>query len=304
MVKKPAISPESKGIRISLIGALTFAALGLSFAIWSESQAVLLDGAFNLITAVMVLFAMRITRLLNEPESRRRPVGYVALEPLYILIKGLILLTLTLFVMASNVIIMLRGGNELKLGMIVIYVGIAVAGNFIVWLLIHGKQKDTPSPLLEVEKQNWLVNALISTGIAISFLLVLIFRDGALKPIVPYVDQIVVLVVGLISLPVPLGATRNGLRELLLFGAGEAIQQKTEELIRRNLPPDEIKDWKVYVLKTGRKYWMSLFVSPSAGTIDAGFSDRLKKNLLPAIEAVYAPCSLDILISPKEDYQR
>jgi hypothetical protein len=31
---------------------LTFAALGLSFAIWSESQAALLDGAFNLITAL------------------------------------------------------------------------------------------------------------------------------------------------------------------------------------------------------------------------------------------------------------
>jgi predicted Co/Zn/Cd cation transporter (cation efflux family) len=196
MASTPAISVEQKGVRISLIGALTFAVLGLSFAIWSESQAVLLDGAFNLITA------------------------------------------------------------------------------------------------------------LISTGIAISFGLVLIFRDGALKPIVPYVDQVVVLVVGLISLPVPIGAIRNGLRELLLFGAGESIQQKTEDIIRRNLPPEEIKDWKVYVLKTGRKYWMSLFISPSADTIDAGFSDRLKESLLPAIEAVYAPCNLDILISQTEDYQR
>ena len=303
MVKHNVLSAEQKGIRTSLVGALTFAVLGLSFAIWSESQAVLLDGAFNLITALMVLFAMRITRLLSEPESRRRPVGYVALEPLYILIKGLILLILTLFVMASNVIIILRGGNELKLGMIVIYISVAVVGNFIIWLLIHLNMKSSPSPLLEVEKQNWLVNALISTGIGISFLLVLIFRDGVLKPVVPYVDQIVVLIVGLISLPVPLGAIRNGLRELLLFGAGESIQQKTEEIIREKLPPGEIKEWKVYVLKTGRKYWMSLFVSPSPETIDAGFGDRLKESLLPAIEEVYSPCSLDILISRKEDYQ-
>ena len=304
MDNKSAISPEQKGIRISLIGALTFAVLGLSFAIWSESQAVLLDGAFNLITALMVLFAMRITRLLREPESRRRPVGYVALEPLYILIKGLILLILTLFVMASNVIIILRGGNELKLGMIVVYIGIAVVGNFLIWLLIHRKQRNTPSPLLEVEKQNWLVNAMISTGIGISFGLVLLFRDGVLKPIVPYVDQIVVLVVGLISLPVPLGAIRSGLRELLLYGAGESIQQKTEEIIGGELQRENIGEWKVYVLKTGRKYWMSLFVSPSADTLDAGFSDRLKESLLPAIEAEYAPCSLDIMISRKEDYQR
>jgi len=297
-------SPEQQGIRISLIGALTFAVLGLSFAIWSESQAVLLDGAFNLITALMVMFAMRITRLLGEPESRRRPVGYVALEPLYILIKGLILLILTLFVMASNVIIMLRGGNDLKLCIIVIYIGIAVIGNFIIWLLIHLKNTNTPSPLLEVEKQNWLVNGLISTGIGVSFLLVLFFKDGAMKPIVPYVDQIVVLVVGLISLPVPIGAIRTGLRELLLFGAGESVEQKTEDSIENKLPAGEIKEWKVYVLKTGRKYWLSLFVNPSGETIASGFSDKLHEVLIAALVNEYSPCNLDIIITRREDYQR
>jgi predicted Co/Zn/Cd cation transporter (cation efflux family) len=292
-------NPEQQGIRISLAGALTFAILGLSFAIWSESQAVLLDGAFNLITALMVLFAMRITKLLGEPESERRPVGYVALEPLYILIKGLILLILTLFVMASNVIILLRGGNELKLGIIVIYIGIAVIGNFIVWLIIHLKQKSAASPLLEVEKQNWLMNALISTGIGISFLLVLIFRDGALKPIVPYVDQIVVLVVGLVSLGIPLSAIRNGLRELLLFGPGEPVQQKVEEIIRNYLPAEEIANWKVFVLKTGRKYWLSLFVNPARETIDSGFGDRLHDTFLSALEKEFTSCNLDIIITRK-----
>ena len=282
---------------------MTFAVFGLSFAIWSASQAVLLDGAFNLITALMVLFAMRITRLLGEPESRRRPVGYVALEPLYILIKGLILLILTLFVMASNVIILLRGGNELKLGAIVIYIGIAVRGNAITWLLIHRKQKRANSPLLEVEKQNWLVNALISTGIGISFLLVMIFREGALKPLVPYVDQIVVLVVGLISLGVPLAAIRSGLRELLLFGAGESIQQKAEEMLSRQIREEEVERWMVYVLKTGRKYWFTVFISPARETIASGFSDQLQQELTAALGKEYSPCNLDVIITRRDVYQ-
>jgi len=303
-VDKNKYSPEQQGIRISLIGALTFAVLGISFAIWSESQAVLLDGAFNLITALMVLFAMRITRMLDVPGSRKRPVGYVAMEPLYILIKGLILLILTLFVMASNVIIMLRGGNELKLGIIVIYIGIAVIGNFITWFLIHLRNKNNPSPMLEVEKQNWLVNAMISSGIGLSFLLVLILGKGPLKPIIPYIDQIVVLVVGLISLPVPIGAIRSGLRELLLFGAGEFIQQKAEDIIHKHLPPGEVTEWKVYVLKTGRKYWLSLFVNPVGDRIASGFSDNLKEVLTTALEKEYSPCNLDIIISRLEDYQR
>ncbi len=257
----------------------------------------MLDGAFNLITAIMVLFAMRITKLLTRPESTKRPAGYVALEPLYILAKGLILLVLTLFVMASNVIILMSGGNELKLGAITIYVGIAVIGNFIVWFLIHSKQKGTPSPLLAVEKQNWLVNALISTGIGVSFLIVLIFKDGALKPLVPYVDQAVVILVGLISLPVPLKAIRNGLRELLLISPDESIQAKANKIITATLDEKELKEWKLYVLKTGRKYWFSVFADPLSDTIDAEFGDQLKNKLTPELEKEFDFCNVDIILT-------
>jgi predicted Co/Zn/Cd cation transporter (cation efflux family) len=290
-------NPEQQGMRISLVGALFFAILGISFAVWSESQAVLLDGAFNLITAVMVLFAMRITRLLQTPESEKRPAGYVALEPLYILGKGLILLVLTLFVMASNVIILFSGGNELKLGAITIYIGIAVIGNFIIWYMIHTRQKGAPSPLLEVEKQNWLVNTLISTGIGVSFFLVFLFQDGALKSIVPYVDQVVVILVGLISLPVPINAIRAGLKELLLMGADDPVQEKAREIVRSGLDKSEVKDWKLYVLKTGRKYWFSLFINPAEESIDADMGDKIREMLTPELLKEFSQCNMDVIFT-------
>ncbi len=288
-------------MRISLIGASFFAVLGITFAIWSESQAVLLDGAFNLITAIMVLFAMRITRLLGEPESAKRPAGYVALEPLYILIKGLVLLVLTLFVMASNVIILLGGGNELKLGAITVYIGIAVIGNFIIWYMMHIKQKGSGSPMLQVEKQNWLVNALISSGIGVSFLLVFIFRNGALKSIVPYVDQVVVIVVGLLSLPVPLAAIRDGLKELLLLGVEDSMQNRANDIVEKGLDKIETGKWKLYVLKIGRKYWFTLFLDPAKDAIDKGYTDQLVDKLIPGLQEEFTHCNLDIVITKVDE---
>ena len=247
------ITPEQKGIRISLVGAISFALLGLSFALWSGSQAVLLDGAFNLITAVMVLFALRITKLLNEPLSERLPVGYVALEPFYVLTKGLLLFVFTVFVMVSNVIIMLQGGNELKLGIIVIYLGVAMIGNLIIYVLVRRLQTKAQSPMLEVEKENWKVNALITAGICVAFLLVFLLKDGKLAPVVPYVDQVVVLLVGLGTIGVPLQAIRNGIKDLLLISPGESVQIRIEDLISQHIGKNELRGWKVYVLKTGRK---------------------------------------------------
>jgi len=288
---------EQTGLKISVTGALLFAVLGLSFALITNSQAVLLDGSFNLISALMAIFAMRITNLLEVPMSDRLPVGYVALEPFYVLIKGLILFVLTFFVVISNIIIMLRGGNNLKLGTLVIYVGCAVVGNFIVYLIINRKQKQVNSPLLAIESENWLVNALISSGIGISFLLVLLFKDGILKPLIPFIDQIVVILVGVLTIGVPVKAIRNGMRELLLVGPDQFIINNIREYLGNNLDKNVVKAWNTSVLKTGRKFWITVFVDPIDKKINSDFSDNLKKKIEFAVNKEYPVNNIDIIIT-------
>jgi len=288
---------ESQGIKISIAGAFVFAILGLAFAVWTGSQAVLLDGAFNLISAIMALFALKITNLLKEPHSERLPAGYVALEPFYILIKGLILFILTAFVISSNVIIMLSGGNELQLNIIIIYIGIAVVGNFLIYFMIRRRESSNPSPVLQIEKENWMVNSLISSGIGISFLLVLFFQDGFLKPAVPYIDQVVVILVGLITLPVPINAIRGGLRELLLLAPDQQIQNKIKEIIRSKMDQKVFDQWQLYILKTGRKYWLTLTVIPVSEKIFANLTDKVRSELEPDISKELSQFNLEIFIT-------
>lgn len=288
---------EQSGLRTSVAGALLFAVLGFIFALITNSQAVLLDGSFNLISALMAIFAMRITKLLEMPMSDRLPVGYVALEPFYILIKGLILFVLTLFVVISNIIIMLRGGNTLKLGTLVIYVGCAVIGNFIVYFIINRKQKQVNSPILSIESENWLVNALISSGIGISFLLVLVFKDGILKPLIPFIDQIVVILVGVFTIGVPVKAIRNGMRELLLVGPDQFIINNIRETIANQLDKNIVAAWNASILKTGRKFWITIFVDPLDKNIRSDFADNLKKKIELAVNKEYPVNNIDIIIT-------
>ena len=51
---------EKKGLYISIFGSFLFGILGMTFAIITGSQAVLLDGAFNLIGALMGIVGLRI----------------------------------------------------------------------------------------------------------------------------------------------------------------------------------------------------------------------------------------------------
>ncbi len=291
---------ERRAILVSMFSALFFSLLGFIFSIWSSSQAVLLDGAFNLISGVTIGFGLKISKLLNAPVSFRRPAGYVALEPLYIIIKGFIVFGLTAFVVISNVILLLNGGNELKLGVIIIYILIALIGNILTYVYVKAKNKQIDSSLLQVEKDNWMINTVITASIALSFVIAFIFQDGFLSPYVKYVDQIIVIAVGILTITIPIRAMSTGTKELLLIGHDEASQNEIEGMIDEALQDEPLAKRKLYVLKTGRKRWLTLYVQPAKDVVPIDYSDRIKDKCETHLLKSISNVDVEVIISRRD----
>jgi len=283
-------------MRISMLGALFFGVLGIVFSFWTNSQAILLDGAFNLVSALTIFAAIKIGNLLQKPETEARPAGFVALEPFYVAIRGLIIFALTIYVVASNVVIALGGGNELQLGVIVIYLAIAMTGNYIIYFAVRKLASKAGSPMLTVEKENWMVNAFITSGIGVSLLIVFLFQDSFIRPVIPYADQIVVIAVGIFTLGIPIRAILGGMKELLLFGAEKDSYNTINDIVKESAG-DDLLQWKTFILKTGRKYWISLFAEPGEDPVHADWGDQLKKKISPLITDSFPIHNLDIIIT-------
>lgn len=290
---------ESGGMQLSLFSAIFHGVLGITFSFFAESQAVLLDGAFNLVSALTVFFAIRIHLLLNTPETIKTPVGYIALEPLYVVVKGFIVLSLTVYVLLSSVIIMLNGGNNLNLGIVVIYILIAMTGNILTFLFIRRASGKSNSPMLNIERENWMINSLITSSIGVSFLFVFFFKESFLAPIVPYVDQFIVIIVGVLTFSMPLKSLIKSMKELLLLGTDETLRRKIRSSIAKHLPPGEIDNWEISMLKMGRKYFLWLRIHPVEKAISSSFCDELNSKLLPHISEEIPDFSLDIMVSQK-----
>ena len=109
---------EQVGLRTSMYGALLLSILGIGAAIYTGSQAILLDGIFNAISVGTAWFGIRISKMIDQPYTERFPVGFIAFEPLYVLIKGLIVFGLSLTVLITSIITLVSGGNEIKLGFV------------------------------------------------------------------------------------------------------------------------------------------------------------------------------------------
>ncbi len=71
--------------RLLLVGTLFNAVIGcvgLYFFAVASSQAILLDGLFNLTYFITGLFTLKVARMVKQGDDAEFPFGYAAFEPL------------------------------------------------------------------------------------------------------------------------------------------------------------------------------------------------------------------------------
>ena len=253
---------EEKALKTSMLAAFILALWGLLMAALSQSGAVLLDGGmYNLISAIMTFFSIEITRLIFGRETREYPLGYFAFESLFVFIKGTAILILVLMALYDNITLLLSGGQEPALGLLTLYVSLAVVGCFAVYGVLRKSLKKADSDLLRAEA--WLLNGAVTGAIGIAFVIVLLIQDTAWGWTTRYADQVLVIGMSLLFIKEPLILMRNGLKELLL-----AAPQKTfsQPFIDRFLPLKEelgARHLSLEILKTGRRMWVTVFMDPA-----------------------------------------
>ena len=165
---------EEKSLKRSMIAAFLLAVWGIAMAAVSGSGAVMLDGMYNLISAIMTFFSIEITRLVYGKETKAFPLGYFAFESLFVLVKGASILILVVMAVYDNLSVLLQGGREPALGKMILYVALAVVGCVAAYGLTRKGSKKTGSEILEAEAQAWRLNALVTSGIGIAFVITLL----------------------------------------------------------------------------------------------------------------------------------
>jgi len=85
---KSKITVEEKALKRSMIGAFLLAIWGVAMAWVSDSNAIMLDGMFNLISGIVSFFSIQVTRLVSGKKTREFPLGYYAFESMIVFVKG------------------------------------------------------------------------------------------------------------------------------------------------------------------------------------------------------------------------
>ena len=258
---KKTIKKEKSAMTVSLYGNLFFVIAEIIMAIYTGSQAVLLDGVYDGIEFFMLLPSVLMIPLLYKPATEKRPFGYMQLETIFLVVKGITMSAATIALIANNITLLLHGGRQISFSTVAYFELFGCGLGLAVTIYLKIKNRSLNSPLIMMEMEGWKIDSIISLGMTAAFLIPIVLPFGWAKQLAPYLDQIITIVLSVIMLPVPVKSVITGIRDLMLMPPEEEIISDIKQTIDPIISRYNCAEIYHEIVKTGRKLWISAYVT-------------------------------------------
>ena len=250
---------EQQALKVSLAAVLVFSALGISFGLVSGSYAIIFDGVFSLVDALVSVVSIVVSGLIVRstpdrlsPRTRRRFTrGFWPFEPMILALSALLMMSIGAYALIQSVLALISGGREIEFGPAVIYAGIILALTLVIGLWEHRANKRIKSALVAMDVKGWLVAGGITAALLIAFVIGMLIEGTDLEWLLPYVDPAVLALVSLALLPVPVSTLRQAVADLALV-TPEPMQKQAEAHAAQVVEAEGFLDYRAYVAQVGR----------------------------------------------------
>lgn len=243
---------ESYLLKMSALGALFFAVLGIAWGWTVKSEMILFDGMYSFASVLLSLLAVIGSIYIEKNDYEKYPFGKRMIEPLIVIIKSLAIFIMCIYSLTGAIRNLLSGGNEVEYGSALIYALISTLGCGVAYIYLKRKGKAINSTLLNIESNQWLMDTLLSMGVLIGFLIANILKYTEFIWINKYLDPLMVIMCSSIFIKMPIKSFIDGLKELLEFKADDSITLEISELVEDIESEYKFEEAITRVSKAGR----------------------------------------------------
>ena len=242
---------ESYLLKISTLGTLFFAVLGIAWGWTVKSEMILFDGMYSLGGVILSLLALMGSIYINKKDYEKYPFGKKMIEPLIVIIKSLAIFIMCIYSLTGSIKDLINGGNEVQYGYALIYALISTLGCGIAYFFLKKKGKAINSSLVNIESSQWLMDTLLSLGVLVGFLIANIIKHTEFIWFNRYLDPLMVIICSSVFIKMPIKSFGDGLKELLEFKADDSITLEIDKLVEGIEREYNFEDTITRVSKTG-----------------------------------------------------
>ena len=269
-------------------------------ALLLHSYSVMMDGVYDCADLILLGPFLVLVPLLYKPVTEKHPYGYSQLESLFLIFKYGILLAVTVTMIVENVRVILSGGHTVNYSGVALYemaIGLLCIA---VYVFLRVESRRYTSPTIQSELYLWKQDIVSSMGVSLAFLSQAVLKHTPLSGIIPYIDSSVALVMAVVLIREPIASIGSGFRNLVLFAPDEETMAMIRDAVDRAMETYPYTCSFLDVIKTGRKVWVEIYVTPDkvTSTIDvrhwASIRSKIQEALRPEFDQLYVELIPDI----------
>ncbi len=289
---------EKQILMISFLSGLAFAVAEFIFAIYSHSQSALTDAVYDLSELVFIALLIFLTPLFHKPVSEKHPYGYFQVESVFVIIKGVMMLSVTMGVSAGVIESVLSGGNRVDHDLVAEFQCVLGIASLVIFLVMKRLSRNLTSPTIDAELLGWRLDILYSLGMAAAFFASRYLERTPLALIVPYFDQIVAVLVMVFMLPESIKVLWSAIRELFLFSPEQCCMAQIKEQCAPILRQYQFEPVFYDVTKTGRHLWVAVYFRVEGDALAVPDLKAALHQANQALQSSFAECTCELILLP------
>lgn len=289
---------EKTILRLSFGAGLAFALAELIFAIYSHSQSALTDAVYDASELVFIALLLFLTPLFHKPVSEKHPYGYFQVESIFLLVKSVMLLSVTLGVGVEVLESALSGGNpvnERQVSLFQLCLGAASIG---IYCIMRRMNKSASSPTVKSELLGWKMDIEYSFGMALAFFGSSFLSKTPLAFLAPYFDQIVAVLVMAFMLPDSVKMLWNTMRDIFLFSPDEQLVEQIKQICTEALEPYCFSPVFFDITRTGRHLWVAVYFKVPEDTLAVEQLRKATEEVNRRLGSRTEECTCELILAP------
>ena len=289
---------EKTILRLSFAAGLAFALAELIFAIYSHSQSALTDAVYDASELVFIALLLFLTPLFHKPVSEKHPYGYFQVESIFLIVKGIMMLSVTLGVGVEVIESALSGGNpvdDLQVSLFQLCLG---AASVVIYVIMRGVNKNSSSPTVEAELLGWRLDIGYSLGMSLAFFASSFLVKTPLAFIAPYFDQIIAVLVMVFMLPESVKMLWSSVRDIFLFSPDEELVEQIKQTCTESLEHYAFSPVFFDITRTGRHLWVAVYFKVSSGTLAVEQLKKATEEVNQKISSQMEECTCELILAP------
>ena len=287
---------EKRILLLSFLSGVGFVIVELIYAIYSHSQSTLMDALYDASELVFIILLLFLTPLFHRPISEKHPYGFFQVESFFILIKNIMMTSVTVSVLTSVFEKLLSGGNSIDKGQVSLFQLMLGLASLIILLIMKWMSRKISSPTVKAEILGWKLDVAYSLGMSLAFFIAVQLQNTSLGFFSPYFDQIIAIVVMIFMVPETIKMLVYTFRELFLFSPEQKTVDRIKEISGKILENYSFTPVFYDISRTGRKMWVSIYFQVEMDSICVKYIQEANKSLNEKISQEFPEASCEIIL--------